>query len=208
MHPYKATYTPAATSAAGLASAVAWAAGGYALSATTMADSLAHIVTVGGLAATDHSAKTFTITGTDADGIAQTEGIAGPNGVATVSSTKYFKTVSSITVSSTTGADTFNLGWTAVAVSFTFPINWRQHNFGVSLGLVITGTISVTVQHCFEPIHESTVPAGLTWWSHATLVNATATADSNYAFPVTATRLRINSVTATATVTQHIVQGN
>lgn len=208
MHPINFSYTPAATNATGLASGVAYAGGGYALTATTPADRLAHIVTITGIAATNHSGKTFTITGTSADGVAQSEGIAGPNGAVVVSSTLYYKTVTSITVSATTGADTFNLGWTAVAIGATFPLNWRDlNNFQVSLGLIITGTINVTVQHTLDGLHGEYV-ASPAWFPHSTLVAKTASADGNYAFPVTATRLLINSVTASATVDFKVVQNN
>lgn len=206
MHPIVFAFTPAATSANGLANDIAYSGGGYALTATTPADSLAHIITILGNAATNHSGKTFTITGTDANGVAQSEGITGPNGVATVSSTLYFKTVTSVTVSATTGADTFDIGWTAVAVSSTYPLNWRQRNFMVSLGLVITGTISVTVQHTLDGLHGEYV-ASPSWFPHSSLVTKTASADGNYAFPVVATCLLINSVTAGATVGFRVVQG-
>lgn len=206
MHPIRFSYTPAALSANGLANDVAYSGGGYALSATTPGDGLAHIITILGNAATNHSAKTFTITGTDANGVAQSEGIAGPNGVATVSSTLYFKTVTSVTVSATTGADTFDIGWTAVAVGPTFPLDWREENYQVALGLIITGTISVTVQHTMDGLHAEYVSSP-GWFPHSSLVTKTASADGNYDFPVVATRLLINSVTAGATVAFIISQG-
>jgi len=210
----KLSLTPAATSANGIAAAIAYSGGGYALTTTTMSDSLAHIITIGGLAATDHSGKTFTITGTDADDNPQTEGIAGPNGVATVSSTYHYKTVTSVTVSATTGADTFNLGYTAVAVSKTIPTNWRANAVEISLGLIITGTISVTVQHTLDAINVvdennvSTTADYFAWLPHSVLATTSASADGNYAFPITATRLLVNSVTATATVAFSVVQAN
>ena len=203
----KLSHTPAALSANGLAAAVAWAAGGYALSATTMNDQLGHLVTIAGIAVTDHNAKTFTVTRTDADGIALTEGIAGPNGAVTVTTTKHFKTVTSITVSSTTGADTFNLGWSAVAVSQTICIDWRENSFEVSLGLIITGVINYSIQHCLDNLRGTVAPVSLNWFPHSSLVAKTANADGNYAFPITATRLLINSITAGATIQTYVMQG-
>lgn len=210
MEPYRVTYTPAATSANGLAAAVAYAGGGYALSATTMADGLAHIVGITGIAATNHSGKTFTVTGTGPDGESISEGIAGPNGAVLVSTTKYFKTVTSITVSSTTGADTFNLGWTAVAVSPLYVMNWRQQNFQTSLAMVVTGTINVTTQQCYDGLHGEyvTAYASLTWFPHASLTGKTANTDANTLSPITAVRLLVNSVTAGGTVALLVVQGD
>jgi len=206
MHPIRFSYTPAALDAAGLANDVAWAGGGYALSATTPGDGLAHIITILGNAATDHSLKPFPVTGTDANGVALSEGIAGPNGIATVSTTNYFKTVTSVTVSSTTGADTFDLGWTAVAVSLTFPLNWRQTDFQVSLGVAVTGTIDVTVQHTFDALHAE-YSSSLTWFPHASLINVTANEDGNYAFPVTWV-CRIRCPVPVASVASGISQKN
>tara|TARA_R100000231_G_scaffold139352_1_gene120300 strand:+ start:839 stop:2725 length:1887 start_codon:yes stop_codon:yes gene_type:complete len=51
----------------------------------------------------DESGKTFTITGTDFLGAAQTEEVTGPNNT-TVSSTKYFNTITQIAVSAGTAA--------------------------------------------------------------------------------------------------------
>jgi len=207
MYPYRITYAPVSASAAGLASAVAYSGTGLAVTTNEVSDGLCHLITVGGLAATDHTAKTFTVVGVGPNGKAQSEDLAGPNGVATITTTKYFKSVTSVLVSATTGADTFNIGWATGAVSSTFPLNWRQQNFQVSLGLVITGTVNVTVQHCLESLQGDPITEGNeTWWPHSTLANKTASADGNYAFPVVATRFLVNSVTNGATVSFSITQ--
>ena len=205
MHPISLSYTPAALAAAGLADNVAESGGGYALSSAAPGDGLAHIITILGNASTNHSGKVFTITGADADGVAQVENIAGPNGVATVATTKYFSSITSITVSSSTGADTFDLGWTDAAVSPTFPLNWKMSQFQVALGLVLTGTINVTVQHTFDGLHGEYVLVP-SWFPHSSLIAKTASADGNYAYPVTATRLLVNSASSGATVAFKIVQ--
>jgi len=200
------SYTPADDDANGLADDVAYAGGGYVLTANDAGDDLAHIITILGNAATNHSGKTFTVTGTDSDGFPQSEGIAGPNGVATVSTTKYFLTVTSVTVSATTGADTFDIGWTDVCIGPTVPLNRMETDFQVSLGVDISGTINFTVQHCLRDIRAAN-PSTLTWWPHATLVSKTADTDGNYASPVSATRLLINSSTSGATINFQILQG-
>lgn len=198
------TYTPADVSPAGLANNVAESGLSFALTANDSGDDMAHIITILGNDITDHSGKTFTITGTDIDDHAQTEGIAGPNGVATVSTTKYFKTVTSVTVSSTTGADTFDIGWDDPCVTPTFSVNWRQKPFSVSVGVTVTGTINYDVQHTFTDIWGSAVP---TWFDHSSLAAKTASADGNYAYPVTGIRFLVNTLTAGATITGFIIQG-
>jgi len=207
MRPKKHTvYTPAALNAAGLADDVAYSGGGYALTATSAADGLAHIITILGNAATNHSAKTFTITGTDSDGDAQTEAIAGPNGNVTVSSTKYFASVTSVTVSSTTGADTFDIGWTAVSVSPTYPIDWRSWK-ALNITVAVTGTINFSVQESYDNVWRTDSPAqNAPWVAISALASKTATTSSQATVGSTAVRLLINSLTATATVTMYTSQ--
>lgn len=82
----------------------------WTLTNTTAGDGKAHKVTIKGDAATDHSLKTAALVGTDANGLAQTETINLPNGTATVTSTKEFLTLTSVTPSATIGGDTMDIG--------------------------------------------------------------------------------------------------
>lgn len=200
------SYTPAAANLLGYASNVTGAT--WTLSATTSADSLAHTVTIRNDSVTDHSAKTMILTGTDADGIAQTETMAMPGTSATVTSVNAYLTLTSVVPSATIGADTFDIGWSAVSFSKTVPCNYRQEEFQVSLGVVITGTINVTVQHTLDYLSTLGNAQAAYWFNHSSLAAISATADGNYAFPIIATRLKINSVTASATVKLKVVQGS
>lgn len=187
------TYTNVALNASGLAAAVAWAAGGYALSATTPGDGLAHLITFTGLAATNHSAKTVTVTGTDADGNAQTDTMAGPNGAVAVTTAKYFKTVTSVTISATTGADTFNIGWTAAAVGATIYPDYTRNDV-INIG-VFCRVPSGTPGYGLEYTGDAT-PAGLdatSWLAHATIAAKTATFAGSITTPVLAIRLKFSA---------------
>lgn len=210
MYPYKASYTPADDDTDGFANDVTAASGvAFTLAATNAGDSMAHLVII---TPSGSITGSFVITGTDASGIYQTETLATDT-VNAVTSVKYYKTLTSVTAPSGLGAETVDIGWTDDIVTLTFPLNWRQKNFQVSLGVDISGTISYTVQHTFnqlQPNSDVTPPlnaANYTWWPHATLVTKTTDADGNYASPVTATRILINSLTAGATITQYITQG-
>ncbi len=189
------TFTFAALNAAGYADDVAYAGGGYALTANTAGDGCAHPVTILGNAATNHSAKTFTITGTDANGVAMTDAIAGPNGVATVTSTKRFKTVTSVTVSATTGADTFDIGWTALASTPWVPLDVTQNPFEVGIGAaLVSGTVNYDLEHTYDDIEtNATVQVA---YNNATMAAKTASFDVGLAYPVKAVRLDINSHTS------------
>lgn len=189
------TYTFAALSANGYANDVAYSGGGYALTATTAGDSCAHPVTILGNNATNHSAKTFTITGTDANGIAVTDAIAGPNGVATVTSTKRFKTVTSVTVDATTDADTFDIGWTSLASTPWVALDTRQVPFAVGVGAVlVSGSANYDLEHTYSDI--STNATAQVAYNNATMAAKTASSDVGITVPVRAVRLDINSHTA------------
>lgn len=189
------TYTFAALNAAGYANDVAYAAGGYALTANTAGDSCAHPVTILGNAATNHSGKTFTITGTDANGVAITDAIAGPNGVATVTSTKRFKTVTSVTVDATTGADTFDIGWTALASTPWVALDVTQVPFAVGVGAVLSsGAANYDLEHTYSDI--STNATAQVAFNDVTMVGETTSTDVGITVPVRAVRLDINSHTS------------
>lgn len=189
------TYTLAATNAAGYANDVAYADGGYVLTATTAGDGCAHPVTILGNAATNHSGKTFTITGTDANGVAITNAIAGPNGIATVTSTKRFATVTSVTVDATTGADTFDIGWTDLASSPWVPLDVTQVPFAVGVAAVlVSGSANYDLEHTYSDI--STNATAHVAFNNATMVGETATTDVGISIPVRAVRLDINSHTS------------
>lgn len=180
----------------------------WALAATTSGDSLAHTVTIQNNSVTNHSGKTALITGTDADGKPQTETLALPGASATVTGVKSFLTVTSIVPSATIGADTMNLGWSAVSVSKTVTLDISQAPFSVSLGVVISGTANVTLQHSFDRWAGDGNSQAVNWFNHATLAAITATADGNYAYPVYSVRLKFNSVTNGATTKVYITQGS
>ena len=190
------TFTLAAASTNGLAAAVAWAAGGYALSATAVStDGLAHPITIAQVSATNHSAKTITITGFNADDVAQSETLAGPNGAVTVTSAKRYKTVSSITISATTGADTFNIGWTALASSPWVPLDTMQTHFAVGAGVaLVSGAANYDLEHTYDEVDTTAVTQVA--YNNATMAGKTASFDVGLTYPVKAVRLDINSHTA------------
>ena len=97
----------------------------FTIATTAPTDGLAHQVSIRNDSATNHSGKTVTLVGTDADGRAQTEVVTGPGTSATVESTKYFATLTSATPSATIGADTFDIGWVDEVASKTILVNRR-----------------------------------------------------------------------------------
>lgn len=218
MRPIKVSYTPAALNATGFANSVA--VGGdltYPLSATTAGDGLAHQVTFKGDAATNHSAKTVTIVGTDADDRAQSVGIAGPNGAVTVTTTgTYFKTVTRVSISSTTGADTFDIGWDQVSVGPTIPLEWRS-NAPAGIHVDVSGTINWTIEQTFANVYGTSqdsrvpgaAPSTMPWAPITTPVDLddiTADATGSATLGATAMRFFVNTVTGGATASVYVSQ--
>jgi hypothetical protein len=197
------TFTPAPANLTGFASNVTGAT--WILTTTATSDGLAHQVSIKNDSATDHSLKTATLVGTDENGKALTETINLPAGSATVESTKYFKTLTSVTPSATIGADTMDIGWVDEFVSQTIPFNWRGDRATVQFE--VTGTIDYTGQYCNSDI-QNISPSLFIWHdsNDSNIVSATTDQTSNYEFPVMATRVKVNSYSTGATLKYTIIQ--
>lgn len=199
--PFYKLYSPAAEDTDGIADDVT-GAGAITLLSSSAGDGLAHQISFASSA--NLSGLTFTITGTDADGSAQTEAVTGPNNN-TVESAKYFKTWTSITKSATLGANTMDIGWVDEIVTPSIPLNWRRSE--ISIEIDVTGTINYTAQQTFNEM--ASVPP---WnWSDSTdtdLVSATTDQISTLGKPVTAFRLKTNSYSSTPTIGLRILQAD
>lgn len=193
MRPSKLSYTPAALNATGFKENATGAS--TTLTATTPDDGLAHLVTL--YSGSNIATIVFTLTGTDADGAAQTETMTGVNN-STVTSTKYFKTLSSVAFSATIGAAELDIGWDQVAIGQTYPIDYRSTS-ACNIFVDISGTINYSIQQSFANVHEDS--SYLTAFSAITALAAkTADTAGQANEGATAIRLLVNTVTAGATV--------
>lgn len=145
---------PADANLTGFASNVTGAA--WALTATSSGDNLAHQVSIRNDSANDKAAINITLIGTDQNSVLQTETITGPGASATVESTLYFLTLTSVTPASTWGADTADIGWVDEFASQTINLNWAAEDAAV-LVVDVTGTIDFTLQQTFDLLESSTV---------------------------------------------------
>jgi hypothetical protein len=203
MLPIRYSFTPANASTTGFAASVTGAT--FTLTSTAATDSLAHRVTVLNNTVTNHSAKTLTFTGTDVDGFALTETIAAPGASATVTTTGYYKTLTSVTVSATIGADTFSIGWAAQFISPTIGLD---RNGGITgLNVIVSGTINYTIQQTFNEIQTLT-RTSINWMDNddSALVSSVVNSNGNYIVSVIATRLVVNSYSSGATIQYNITQ--
>ena len=85
---------------------------------------------------------------------------------------------------------------TGVGSSNALVMNTNISPFNVGFGVVVTGTVTYTVQHTFDD------PAiGFsTWFSHPSVAAETTNQDGNYAFPVTGIKLLVSAGDGTATL--------
>lgn len=150
----------------------------------------------------DDSAKTITIVGTDADGAAQTEALTAPNAT-TKQSTKYYKSISSISVSAgfTGNLSIGTSNATSCAVSQTVLVD--SYSPYTTLAADISGTINFTLQKCYENPNRGETPNWVTAQAAGTVDVQTLITG-----PVAAVRLLINSYTNTATAALTIMQSD
>lgn len=193
---FQKTFTPADANLTGFASNVTGAA--FTLTATSSGDSLAHQVSIKNDSATDHSGKTVTLVGTDADGRAQTEVVTGPAGSATVESTLYFLTLTSATPSATIGADTFDIGWVDEFSTKTLALDWRSGN--AALDVNVSGTINYSLQQTFDDVQFKTT--AFVWGVDDATTWTSQTADQTLLFRAHPKALRciVNSYSSGASI--------
>jgi hypothetical protein len=204
MRPLYKLYSPSAEDTDGLVNDATGATSPLTQLTTGPGDGLAHQINI--TSAANLSSITFTLTGTDADGVTQTEAVTGPNAT-TVESTGYFRTVTSIAISATLGANTVDLGWVDEFVTPTIPFNW--YNSEASVRTVVTGTINYTAQQTFSPMR-TRAEDGPFDWSDSTdtdLVSATTSQISTFDKPITGFRIKANSYSSTATLGLFMVYG-
>lgn len=170
----------------------------------TADDGLPHLILITDTGTDDQRTATFTFTGTDQNNQALTEAIAGPNSGATAATTKYFKTVTSITITSGVATATAKVGTQAAngAAALYTMLN-RYTTVGARVVCDINGTINFTVQECFEDIRGGVAP---NWIAITALATKTADTVGQASSGATAIRVVVNSYSSGADVTARVVQ--
>lgn len=213
MRPIQSSVTLAAASANNICTSQTIAsAGALTLNGSTVSGGVAQItpagtpvcrqvlITSGG---SDESGKTFTVVGTVSGPTTVTETLAGPTAAGTVTTTNYFQTVTSISVSAAL-AGNVTVGTNGVGGSRPIALDTNKRPFAIGLGATVTGTINYTSQYTFDDLN-TTTNGGPVWIDHSTMASKTANFDSNIAFPVRGTRVKVNS--GTGAVVYTVIQG-
>lgn len=170
------------------------------------ADGLAHRLNLIDTGADVQTGATYTITGTGADGEAQTEDRAGPGSGATVETLKYFLTVTSITIASPVATSTTDIGTVDEVQSTVIPLDFYSAE-GATVAVDVTGTIDFTVEETFDSVLDLSGPqVNATWFDIAALADKTADTRSVAARNATGLKVTVNSYSATAELQATIIQ--
>lgn len=159
----------------------AFASGGVA----TFAEAALVRLTSGGA----DSGITFTFNGTAADGQTQSETVAG-TAASNSDTTKYFKTITSITKSGAT-AGTIIVGNLIGSVSRSVKPNLNITPVAIGIGVdLVSGTSTYIVQHTYEDPNNGTYP---TVWFDNSAGSKSADSEATYSVPVAAVRLKVTA---------------
>jgi hypothetical protein len=191
---------PVAVNLAGIAALQTTAgAGNLVLTATAIAGlDMARVVALTSTGAI--GGVNFTITGTDADGNAISEVMAGPSN-STVYSTKAYLTVATIAVSGAVGTNT-KAGWdgsnTLSAIAKTIGLN-AHAVIAAQVKIVVTGTVNFSIEDTNDDIYRLGTGAA-TWTSVSALASKTSTTLSQIDVLSSGLRLKINTYSNSATL--------
>lgn len=145
--------------------------------------------------------RTFTLYGTSPNGTSITEAMAGSN-ASTSTSVKMFQTVTRVAVDAAT-AGAVEVGTNGLGATRWVCLDTFADPFSVGIAVDIAGTINFTQQITYDDPNSVTNP---TTFDVSDLASKTADTQAALSTPVKATRLKINSFTATATATETIIQ--
>ena len=88
---------------------------------------------------------------------------------------------------------------TGTGSSAWVPVDPTQNQFGIGFGVVVSGTVTYTIQHTFDDVFDTDVTP--TAFDHASVAGQTTNQDGNYAFPIAAIRVQVTAGTGSATLT-------
>lgn len=175
----------------------------------TSADGLGHQISITDTATVDQSGATFTITGTNANDEAISEAVTGPGSGATVESSKYFKTVTSIAIASGAACGTVDCGTdTGGEVASKVYVMDPRAPEGAGVQVVVTGTVNYTVEATMEPISDVSSFDDFSFSAVSAYSGKTADVISNLPAGVSAIRVITASYSSGAEVQAHVAPVN
>jgi hypothetical protein len=154
---------------------------------------------------TSDTSITYTVTGTNRNDNPLAETITG--GATTASTTQDFLTVSSV-VANGTPAGTVTVGTNGVGSSPWLFVDRDVNPVNLGIGVVVTGTISFTVEYTYDDPNAPFTGTFPTVFSQTALASKSANTDAGatFNFPIFAIRLTQNSFTYPATAAMIVLQ--
>lgn len=175
----------------------------FTLAATAPSDGLAHKVVI-----TPSGAVTgnYTLTGTDADGKAQSETLATDTTNA-VTSVKHFKTLTQVLAPSGIGSETVDIGWADEVAGPTIPLDVYANN-PLTVHAQVVGTLNYDIEVTGKNVQAARDDqSDLAWVNDGNFTNKSATVFDTLAEPGTrAFRVALNSYSSGAELHVHIAQ--
>ena len=83
------------------------------------------------------------------------------------------------------------------------PVDWRENDFKMGMGVIVTGVLTFTVEHTFDDIQDTSIVPS--WFDTDGLTGLTASNEGNINFPVSAVRLNVTAYTS-GSVTLTVLQ--
>jgi len=160
------------------------------------------------ITAGDASLINFTYVGTDADGFALTEVLAGGAGTPSTETTiGYFKTITSITSSAAvTGNVTIGTDATGEIMGKIIPIDYASDS-ACAISVIKTGTINYTVEESFDLMNNNTIaPQDTAWTAITAFSGKTADVKGTASLGATAIRYKTTSFTSGAEAQVYVSQ--
>jgi len=154
----------------------------------------------------NEAGRTWTITGTDEDGVAQTESLSGLNATTGENAAGvYWSSITQIASDDATANDVA-FGTVDEVQTKTYPLDFYA-NEAATISVDVTGTIDYTVQETFNPVLDLSSPANnATWVDITAFADKTADVTSTATRNATAVRLTVNSYTNGAEIQMRIIQ--
>lgn len=172
----------------------------------TSADGYGHRISILDLGADDQTGATYTFTGTNSNGEAQTEDIAGPGVSGTVTTTKYWLTVTSVTIAVPAAGSTVDVGTVDEIATPVLPVNWRGSEACTAAVTGLSGTCQFDINETFDAIQETEPTDTTNWITKAS--NQSADVVQAMSLHATAVRLVFDSYTDGAELQLAVFQGN
>jgi hypothetical protein len=199
--PVTATITLVAANADGIAEAQTVTGGDdFVLDGALVTDGAAVLTSAGAgrqviiTSSGDDTGVIFTIEGADESGIPISEALAGAD-TAAATSALFYHTVTRVSPNVTTDGDV-EVGTNGVGATRWVNYNIHAQPFNVVNAVDISGTVDFDLQYTYDPLGSITKI-----WTDAVVDGATADAQATYTFPITGSRILLNSGDGTVTMT-------